>query len=96
MLEHSANVVFVVLFVVAEDKNVVQIYNHKDIGHVVEDVVHEMLKGGWGVGRTKGHDKVLKRPISCTKGSFPLVSRGYPNVVVARLEIDLGEDLCGL
>ena len=51
--------IFVVLFIVAEDKNVVQIYDNEDIGHVVEDVVHEMLKGGWGVGHTKGHDEVF-------------------------------------
>ena len=88
--------IFVVLFVVAEDENVVQIYNNEDIGHVAEDVVHEILKGGWGVGHTEGHDKVFKRPVSCTKGCFPLVSRGYPNVVVARSEINLGEDLRGL
>ena len=55
-LEHLANMIFVVLFVVAEDKNVVQIYDNKDIGHVMEDVVHKMLKGGWGIGHTEGHD----------------------------------------
>ena len=38
-----------VLFFVAEDENVVQIYDN-------EDVVHEVLKGGWGVGHTEGHD----------------------------------------
>ena len=74
MLEHSVNVIFVVLFVVAEDKDVVQIYDNEDIGHVAEDVVHEVLKGGWGVGHTEGHDKVFERLVSGTKGSFPLVS----------------------
>ena len=59
-LEHSANVIFVVLFVVAEDEDVVQIYDNEDIGHVAEDVVHEMLKGGWGVGHAKGHDEVFE------------------------------------
>ena len=96
MLEHSANVIFVVLFVVAEDEDVVQIYNNKDIGHVADDVVHEMLKGGWGVGHTKGHYEVFDQPVSRTKGCFPFVSWGYPNVVVARSDIYLGEDLCGL
>ena len=59
-LEHLANVIFVVLFVVAEDGDVVQIYDNKDVGHVAEDVVHEMLKGGWGVGHTEGHDEVFE------------------------------------
>ena len=55
-LEHLANMIFVVFFVVAEDENVIQLYDNKDISHVAEDVIHEMLKGGWGVGHTKGHD----------------------------------------
>ena len=93
-LEHAANVIFVVLFIVAEDEDVVQIYDNEDIGHVVEDVVHEMLKCGWGVGHTKGHDEVFERLVLCTKGSFPLVSQGYPNIVVAHLEVNLGEDFC--
>ena len=76
-----------------QDKNVVQIYDNKDVGHVAEDVVHEVLKGGWGVGHTEGHDEVFKRSVSCAKGCFPLVSRGYPNVVVARSEINLSENL---
>ena len=54
------NVIFVVFFVVAEDKDVVQIYDNEDIGHVAEDVVHEMLKGGWGVGHAKGHDEIFE------------------------------------
>ena len=59
-LEHSANVIFVVLFVVAEDEDVIQIYDNKDVGHVAEDIVHEVLKGGWGVGHTEGHDEVFE------------------------------------
>ena len=43
-LEHLANVIFVVLFIVTEDKNVVQIYDNEDVGHVAEDVVHEVLE----------------------------------------------------
>ena len=59
-LEHSANVIFVVLFVVAEDEDVVQIYDNEDIGHVAEDVVHEMLESGWGIGHAEGHDEVFE------------------------------------
>ena len=55
-LEHLANMIFVVFFVVAEDKNVIQIYDNKDVGHVAKDIIHEVLKGGWGVGYTKEHD----------------------------------------
>ena len=60
MLEHLANVIFVVFFDVAEDENVIQIYNNKDVGHVAEDIVLKMLKGGWGVGHSEGHDEVFE------------------------------------
>ena len=44
--KHLSNMVVVFGNIFEEDKDVIQIYNHKNIGHVLEDVVHEVLEGG--------------------------------------------------
>ncbi|KAG5329726.1 hypothetical protein C0989_009338, partial [Termitomyces sp. Mn162] len=68
--------------------DIVQIYDDKNIVHVVEDVIHEVLEGGGGVSHSEGHYKILKEAIVGVKGGLPFMSRGDPDVVVAGTEVD--------
>ncbi|KAG6875723.1 hypothetical protein C0993_007792 [Termitomyces sp. T159_Od127] len=72
--------------------NVVQVHNDEDIIHVIEDVVHEILEGGRGVGHIKGHHEVLKEAVAGLEGGFPFMPQGYANIVVARAEVNLSID----
>ncbi|KAG6875453.1 hypothetical protein C0993_009193, partial [Termitomyces sp. T159_Od127] len=73
-------------------KNVVQVHNDKNVVHVMEDVDHEVLEGGGGVGHTKGHHKILKEAAVGVESSPPFMPQGYMNIVIAGAEVDLGVD----
>ncbi|KAG5348809.1 hypothetical protein C0989_008006 [Termitomyces sp. Mn162] len=70
------------------DQDIVQIYDDKDVIHVMEDVVHEVLEGGGGVSHSKGHYKILKEAVAGAKGGLPFMSRGDLDVVVAGTKVD--------
>jgi hypothetical protein len=76
----------------AEDKDIIQIDNGKVIQEIAEDVVHQVLEGGWGVYKAKWHDPILVVTVSRSECRLPLVALGDADEVVAGTEIDLGED----
>jgi hypothetical protein len=43
-----------------KNEDVVEVDDNEDIGHVVEDVVHEILEGHWRVGHTEGHYQIFE------------------------------------
>ena len=92
-LEHPSDMDAVFFLRLAEDQNVIQVDYDEDVGHVAEDVVHEMLECRWGVGHSEGHNKVLKGTVARAERGLPLVSGRDPNVVVSRAEVDLREEL---
>ena len=92
-LEHPSDMDVVFFLHLAEDQDVIQVDNDKDIGHVAEDVVHEVLECRWGVGHSKGHNKVLERPVARAERGLPLMSGRDPDIVVSRVEVDLCEEL---
>ena len=44
--KYLSNVVAMFRNVFGEDEDIVQIYNHKNISHILEDIIHEVLEGG--------------------------------------------------
>ncbi|KAG5346735.1 hypothetical protein C0989_000394 [Termitomyces sp. Mn162] len=75
------------------DQDIVQIHDDKDVVHVVEDVVHEVLEGGGGVSHSEGHYKILKEAIAGAKGGLPFMPRGDPDIVVAGAKVDFRVNL---
>ena len=70
------------LFGVGVDEDIVQIDDDEYIGHVLEDVVHEVLKRGGSVSESHRHDKELERSITGPKCGFPLLAGRNSDVVV--------------
>ncbi|KAG6882412.1 hypothetical protein C0993_010664, partial [Termitomyces sp. T159_Od127] len=68
------------------------VHDDKNIVHVMKNVVHEVLKGGRGVGYTKGHYKVLKEAVAGPEGSFPFMPQGYADIVIAGVEVNFSVD----
>ena len=48
-----------------------------------ENFIHEGLKSGWGITKSKGHDSKFKIPMVGVKGSFGTVTWGDGYLVIA-------------
>ncbi|KAG5346576.1 hypothetical protein C0989_000616 [Termitomyces sp. Mn162] len=75
------------------DQDIVQIYDDKDVVHVVKDVIHEVLEGGGGVSHSEGHYEILKEAVAGAKGGLPFMPWGNPDVVVAGTKVDFRVNL---
>ena len=73
------NVLLVVREVIRVDENIVEVDDNRDIDHIGESVVHEMLECGGSIGKTFRDDQPFKRAIACPKGGLCLVSLTYPD-----------------
>jgi hypothetical protein len=62
---------FVFLGGAGEDEDVINV--DKDEQHVVENIIHQSLEHGRGVGEAKGHDKILVVATGRVEGGLPLV-----------------------
>jgi len=58
---------------------------------VGEDMVHERLKGRWGVALAEEHNRRFIDPVRSGESGFPLVGLLYPNVVISPPDIEFGE-----
>src|SRR6266481_1795226 len=91
--EDSSDVVAVFLDRVREDQDVIEVNNDEEVGHVLENIVHEVLKSSRGIGESHGHDQELKRAIACSECGLPLMTSSDADIVVACMQIKLGVDL---
>ena len=92
-LEHPSDMDVVFLLRLAEDQDVVQVDDNKDVGHIAEDVVHEVLECCRGVGHSKRHYEALEGTVARVERGLPFVSGQDPDVVVSRAEVNLHEEL---
>ena len=76
----------------SEDEDVIEIdADNAFEDEVMEDVIHHGLKGGRAISKAKEHDKRFKKTTVGTKGCLPLISLLYPHIIVAPMDIELGE-----
>ena len=61
------------------------------INDVIEDRIHERLKGGWGIAKAKGHDEGFKKAKRAFEGSFPFFTFADTDVVVTSVDVKLGK-----
>ena len=73
-------------------KNIVQVDLDTLVQKWREHLVHISLKAGRSVGKTESHDLHSIRSEWCHERSFPLVTRPDLDLIVARLQIKLGEE----
>ena len=57
--------------------------------HVLEGVIHELLKYSKGVAETKEHDCWLEEPFVCGEGHLPLMAIFDVNIIVTSSNIKL-------
>ena len=79
------------------DKKIIHIDNKLSFcDPIMEGVVHELLEGGGGVGKTKEHYGWFKKSFVDDEGGFPLVSILDLDIVIFPANIKFGEDFCSL
>ncbi|KAF8235155.1 hypothetical protein L208DRAFT_1258496, partial [Tricholoma matsutake] len=77
---------------VSEDEDVVKIdADNAFKDEVMENVIHHGLKGGRTISKAKEHDKQFKKTMVGMKGCLPLISLLYPHIIVAPMDVKLGE-----
>ena len=90
--EHGGEVVLVLFDSFGVDQNVVEKNNHVGVEVLAEDVVHEALEGGGGIGEAEGDDGEIVVAVPRSKGGLLDVGLLDADLVVALAEINLGED----
>ena len=64
VLEHFSDIVMMEIRIVGVDEDVVQVNKDTNIKEVAKNVVHESLKGGWGISESERHNTPFKGAIA--------------------------------
>jgi hypothetical protein len=59
-----------------------------------EDVIHQCLECHWCIHQAERHEEELEQPLMCAEDSLLDVVFLYPHLMIARLQIQLGEEDC--
>ena len=79
-------------FILTIDQDVIDVDNDTDVEERLEDVLNQGLEGGWGVGKSKGHDLVLVVAISSTECSLLYIILVNLDLIITPAKVDFGED----
>ena len=73
------NVLLVVREVIGVDENIIEVDDNRDVNHIREGVIHEILEHGRSIGETFGDDQPFEQAVARPEGGLCLVSLGYPD-----------------
>jgi hypothetical protein len=90
-LQDLSNILQVFHPTLVEDEDVIQIYHHKRIGEIMQDIMHHPYGICWEIYEAKGHEQQFKKTFFGLEGSLPYISLVYWDLVVARILINLTE-----
>ena len=88
-LEDCLDVVDMFALTVAKDQNVVEVGYCECVETVGEYTIDEVLKRGWSIVETEGHNKVLVVAVASPECGFPLLTSGNTDKIVSSAEINL-------
>jgi len=91
-LQDPLDHLFVFLFCLRKDQNVVQVHYYNPFGYESsEDVVHHSLEGSGTVGHSKEHHKRFKEAAVGMKGHFLFISRLDAYVIETPVDVKFCE-----
>ena len=82
-----------IFFILGVDQNIVNEYHDEFIQLRHEDLIHQVHKICWGVGKTKRHNQILIESISGRESCFWNITWLDFYLMVARTKINLRENL---
>ena len=92
LAENFFNVFPITVRVVGEDEDVVEVDNDADVQEVLENVVHEPLKCGRGVGESERHHEPFEGSVSCSERGLSLIALRDTYQVISMMEVNLSVD----
>jgi hypothetical protein len=66
----------------AEDEDVIQIYDHKIVCEQLQDIIHHPHECHWRISQAKRHDHPLKTTFFRFEGCLPYIDLFYQNLVI--------------
>ena len=54
----------------------------KEVGHVLENVIHEMLEGCQGISKAHWHDEEFEGSVVGSKCGLPFMAQGDADIIV--------------
>ena len=78
--EDGSKVLFMFFDNLGVDQQVVEVNDDGGVEVLAEDLVHEALEGGWGIGETKRDDGELVVAVTGTKGGLGDVGLGHADL----------------
>ncbi len=73
------------------DEDVIEVYYHKKIELLCQDLVDVTLKRGWCVGQSKRHDLIFEMAIAGPESRLPFIAFRDPHLMVGIGQIELSE-----
>jgi|SRR5712671_3737666 len=75
------------------DQHVIHVHHEPALSDfVLEYGVHHGLEGGGGVGEAKEHNRWFIQSFVCDEGGFPFITFLDAHIVIAPMDIKLGEE----
>jgi len=93
-LEDFLKVVWVLLFTLTVDEDVIKIKYHKFPNKWPKAMVHQPYKGPRCIGQAKRHDQPLKEAFICLKCSLPLITLPNSDMVITPLKSTFKNTFC--
>ena len=92
--ENETKMLFMFLIGLRVDKDIIEIYHHKLVYILHENVVHETRESGGSICETKGHHSVLIESIASFESCFWNILLADFDLVVAASQVHLRENNC--
>jgi hypothetical protein len=92
--KNCADVVKVFLLRGGPDHQVIKINGHKAVQVGAQNIIHDLLASGGGIGQTKRHDSEFEMSVTCAKSSLVNVRGGHGNLMVGRGQVQGSEVAC--
>ncbi len=93
-LKDLLNMVAMVGQVPGVDEYIIDVDNHEGMEELPEQLVHEILEDGWGVGKAIRHSEVFIVASRANEGGLPFITFPDSNEVICAPQVQLGEDAC--
>jgi hypothetical protein len=81
-LENLSDVELVFLGGAGENEDVINVAEDEPVQHVTENIIHQSLEHGRGVGEAKVHDQIFVVATGHVEGGLPLFPLSYPHQMV--------------
>ncbi len=94
LVQYSSNGLYVLFaFALGVDEDVIEVYYHKNVKLLCQDLVDIALKHSRRIGQSKRHDLIFEVTIAGPEGRFSFIAFLDSHLMVGISQIELGKTL---